>query len=315
MVIEQNVLFNMDLWMPTYSLTTLSIDIESSLCFNAKEKDYESGYNYYGARYYDSEVLTGWLSVDPMADKYPSLSPYNYCAWNPVKLVDPNGKDIDPTCLDDWNAKKAAIQNRKNDLLAQKNELSNNSSFWGRYSRSRKINRLNERISSLDNTLSTMSNLEGDNSTTYTLSTADKNGGVSLVTEGSKKGMVSIKSSSMSSFVHEVTHAGQFYNNDIGFFGNGAVAAYDIYDEVDAYKAALAYDPNAYDNKHMDSWQVTPEWIRQRSDTYTVPNGCGSHPINLNSSAEDIQKSGINNLGVYHTYSEMPVGAIVRSRH
>lgn len=35
----------------------------------------------------------GWLSVDPMADKYPSMSPYNYCAWNPVKLVDPDGRD------------------------------------------------------------------------------------------------------------------------------------------------------------------------------------------------------------------------------
>ena len=57
-----------------------------------KEKDYESGYHYFGARYYDCEALTGWLSVDPMADKYPSMSPYNYCAWNPVKLVDPDGR-------------------------------------------------------------------------------------------------------------------------------------------------------------------------------------------------------------------------------
>ncbi len=61
--------------------------------FNGKEKDYESGFHYYGARYYWSEVLTGWLSVDPMADKYPGISPYAYCAWNPVKLVDPNGMD------------------------------------------------------------------------------------------------------------------------------------------------------------------------------------------------------------------------------
>ena len=44
--------------------------------FNGKEKDYESGFHYYGARYYWSEVLTGWLSVDPMMDKYPSISPY-----------------------------------------------------------------------------------------------------------------------------------------------------------------------------------------------------------------------------------------------
>ena len=34
--------------------------------------------------------MTGWLSVDPMADKYPNISPYAYCAWNPVKLVDPD---------------------------------------------------------------------------------------------------------------------------------------------------------------------------------------------------------------------------------
>ncbi len=65
--------------------------------FNGKEKDYESGFHYYGARYYWSELLTGWLSVDPMADKFPSLSSYNYCAWNPVVLYDPNGEFGVPT--------------------------------------------------------------------------------------------------------------------------------------------------------------------------------------------------------------------------
>ena len=34
-----------------------------------------------------------WLSVDPLADKYPGISPYAYCAWNPIKYVDPDGKD------------------------------------------------------------------------------------------------------------------------------------------------------------------------------------------------------------------------------
>ena len=60
---------------------------------NGKEKDYESGFHYYGARYYWSELLTGWLSVDPVMDKYPNISPYNYCMWNPIKLMDPNGMD------------------------------------------------------------------------------------------------------------------------------------------------------------------------------------------------------------------------------
>ena len=55
-----------------------------SLPFTGKEKDSESGYYYFGARYFMPN-LSIWNSVDPMADKYPSLSPYNYCAWNPMK--------------------------------------------------------------------------------------------------------------------------------------------------------------------------------------------------------------------------------------
>ena len=62
--------------------------------FAGKEKDIETGLSYFGARYYDSELLTGWLSVDPMADKYPSMSPYNYCACNPFRYVDPNGDSL-----------------------------------------------------------------------------------------------------------------------------------------------------------------------------------------------------------------------------
>ena len=55
--------------------------------FTCKEKDEETGYGYlprqarqahHGARYMDHELMTMWLSVDPMADKYPSISSYAY---------------------------------------------------------------------------------------------------------------------------------------------------------------------------------------------------------------------------------------------
>ncbi len=59
--------------------------------FTGKERDAETGYYYHGARFNSSDI--GWLSVDPMSDKYPSLTPYNYCAWNPIKLVDKDGED------------------------------------------------------------------------------------------------------------------------------------------------------------------------------------------------------------------------------
>ncbi len=62
-----------------------------SYTFSAKERDSETGLSYFGSRYYSSD-LSVWLSVDPMSDKYPSLSPYTYCANNPVKVVDPNGE-------------------------------------------------------------------------------------------------------------------------------------------------------------------------------------------------------------------------------
>ena len=65
----------------------------SPYTFSAKEKDSESGYNYFGARYYTDNIMM-WLSVDPMSDKYPSMSPYMYCAGNPIMINDPNGDTV-----------------------------------------------------------------------------------------------------------------------------------------------------------------------------------------------------------------------------
>lgn len=79
--------------------------------FNGKELDAETGYYYYGARYYNPRVSL-WLSVDPLADYNPMYNdehyidgdhnegiynsgnnnPYIYTYQNPVIFVDPNGK-------------------------------------------------------------------------------------------------------------------------------------------------------------------------------------------------------------------------------
>jgi RHS repeat-associated protein len=75
-----------------------------SYTFSAKEKDSETGLSYFGSRYYSSD-LSVWLSVDPMAAKYPSTSPYAYCRNNPIRLVDPNG-------MFDDEAKATRVRNR-----------------------------------------------------------------------------------------------------------------------------------------------------------------------------------------------------------
>lgn len=76
--------------MPTRSSVSSSEDARYK--FTMKERDAETTYDYFGARYYDSRVGR-WLSVDPLAEKYPNWSPYNYCLNNPLAIIDPNGMD------------------------------------------------------------------------------------------------------------------------------------------------------------------------------------------------------------------------------
>ncbi len=59
--------------------------------FTGKERDVESGFDYFGARYYDSRIAR-WMSVDPLAGKYPEIAPYVYTHNNPINRFDPDGK-------------------------------------------------------------------------------------------------------------------------------------------------------------------------------------------------------------------------------
>jgi RHS repeat-associated protein len=70
--------------------------------FNGKEQDQMTGLYNYGARFYDP-MVSGWLSVDPLTEKYPGWSAYNYVMNNPIRLIDPTGmsseeSEICPTC-------------------------------------------------------------------------------------------------------------------------------------------------------------------------------------------------------------------------
>ena len=45
----------------------------------------------FGARAY-SPALRRWMVPDPLGEKYPAVSPYAYCAGDPVNYVDPTGE-------------------------------------------------------------------------------------------------------------------------------------------------------------------------------------------------------------------------------
>jgi len=63
--------------------------------YQGKDWDVTKGLDVYdfGARLYDP-ALGRWLSQDPLAEKYYGHSPYLFCAGNPVRYVDLEGKDI-----------------------------------------------------------------------------------------------------------------------------------------------------------------------------------------------------------------------------
>ena len=62
--------------------------------YNGKEFDKMHGLNTYdyGARQHDP-LLCRWDRMDPLCEKYYSISPYAYCCNNPVNAVDPDGRD------------------------------------------------------------------------------------------------------------------------------------------------------------------------------------------------------------------------------
>ena len=85
--------------------------------FNGKELDAETGLYYYGARYYNPATAL-WLGVDPLASKYPGVSPYVYCVSNPVKYIDPDGREkIKSFCVDYGDPDSESQESKDNKVL------------------------------------------------------------------------------------------------------------------------------------------------------------------------------------------------------
>jgi RHS repeat-associated protein len=63
--------------------------------YNGKELDRMHGLDLYdyGARQMDP-ALGVFTSFDPLAEKYPDVSPYAYCLNNPIRFIDPDGEDV-----------------------------------------------------------------------------------------------------------------------------------------------------------------------------------------------------------------------------
>jgi RHS repeat-associated protein len=78
---------------PGFPYTFPSGSIESPYKYGGKEWSTTTSTYDFEARYL-SPSFHRFTTMDPLAEKYYSISPYTYCAGNPVNLVDPEGTSI-----------------------------------------------------------------------------------------------------------------------------------------------------------------------------------------------------------------------------
>jgi len=183
--------------------------------FNAKELDEENGMYYYSARYYAPPTF---ISRDPMFEKYPSISPYTYCANNPMKFVDPTGEEVEfNSIIDVVYTFCERIVNK--DFRSKFNELKKS-----------------------DETYVFNFNTEAKNSLTtdgeklfinYSDKIKDNDGNI---LEGENRGGYN----AFSNLRHETTHGVQFEHGEIGFKYNNSNSnwdpiLYDVHDELEAH--------------------------------------------------------------------------------
>ena len=91
---------------------------ENNFTFSGKEKQTlgNIGFLDFGARLYDPEGGI-FLQQDPLAEKYSHIGQYCYCAGNPIKFIDPDGRMLDWYETADGNLNS---QIKYTDLTSQK---------------------------------------------------------------------------------------------------------------------------------------------------------------------------------------------------
>lgn len=188
------------------------------LKYGAKEFDRENGLDLYDskARWYDS-MIGRTPTQDPLAEKYYDMSPYLWCAANPITLTDPTGMYFNSA-----DSTQAAIYMER---LNQRIIFLNKSDAKDRH----------EQLSEVNKSLQDIEDMRNDQNRRYTFEEGLIEPEVASI-EG-KTVLIRIDIGKEGSYAHEIRHGGQIARNEWGFEKDTPNSRYGSSHEIDAYRA------------------------------------------------------------------------------
>ena len=138
-------------YMPYGELLVEDSSVDLDYRFSAKETDRETGLSYFGARYYDPTAAM-WLGVDPLWKVYVGMNPYNYCAGNPVGLMDLDGRKIEEGSKQEWEKNRNLVNKKIQSIQKNIEEYKNKAvkKEWTQEKLDKKTSELKSRLNWLN---------------------------------------------------------------------------------------------------------------------------------------------------------------------
>ncbi len=262
---------------------------EQPYLYNGKEFIKAHGLNEYDSqarRYYASIMRT--TTMDPLAESYYHISPYAWCGNNPVKYIDPDGREVK------WGSKKEEKVYRRykkivnsRERRAAKNVASINKKLQknpqNRATLLAKLAKAEQKLGTYQQIQCELATMEGTG-TIFIIRTSTVEWGSTTQNPETKDVYINItgdNNQAIMSVAHELCHGYQYLDGRLDFSkdGEGGGELYDFTDEIEATQRQNLFDPSleGFSDEVIDALMEDqlekeyPELFKDRRDQRPVP--------------------------------------------